>query len=337
LFVLCLLLAAGIVMALRRRPAQAEVLQADPVYEIVVLPEAGMLFGLQGLDEEPSPVKAVAIDLGSKTKSREWKLSGDRPNYAVSPDGKLLVEGSWPLANLAFWDVASQQQVERLESKCTALAFSPDGKTLAVCNSESLALWDPVTRKPHKVLETRQELLLEYLVFYDGGRRLLAANYDGRVTQWNIETGAQERTFSLQDPEMGSAFYAFVLSPDEQYLATTEQLNDAQQTLRVQLWELPKAGEPKSRWKKAGTTAIAFSPDSQLLAMGVPKEYSIQASTNPEGETLQLLRVPSGDLVAAFPVGKRHAPAYAAAFMPDGRQVIEISRLGVLLWDVPQK
>jgi WD40 repeat protein len=335
LFALCVLLAVGIVVALGTRPATGQPLHDQALSNLVVVPQRNLLFGLQGSENEASLMDVVAIDLSSKVEMARWKLSGDRPHYAVSPDGELLVEGSWPLGNLAFWDVGTKKQLKRIETQCTALAFSPDGKTLAVCEANALALWDPVTRTRGKELEARPDLLLQYLIFYDGGKRLLAANYDGRTTDWNVETGKAERKFSLHDPELGGTFYGFILSPDERYLATMELLSDHKRSNRVQLWDLAGEGKPKSLWQKPGTTAIAFSPDSQLLAIGVPQEYSVRVAKKAEGETMQLLRVPSGEVASAFPAGKRHAPAFAAAFTPDGRRVIEASGTGLQTWSVP--
>jgi WD40 repeat protein len=335
LFALCVLLAGGIFITLRTRPATGQPLHERALSNLVVVPQRNLLFGLQGSENEPSLVDVVAIDLSSKVEMARWKLSGDRPHYAVSPDGKLLVEGSWPLGNLAFWDVGTKKQLKRLETQCTALAFSPDGKTLAVCEGNALALWNPVTRTRGKELEARPDLLLQYLIFHDGGKRLLAANYDGRTTDWNVETGKAERKFSLHDPELGGTFYGFILSPDERYLATMELLSDYKRSNRVKLWDLTGDGKPKSLWQKPGTSALAFSPDSQLLAMGLAKEYAVRYAQKADGETMQVLRVPSGEVASSFPAGKRHAPAFAAAFTPDGRRVIESSGTGVQTWSVP--
>src|SRR5262245_53601859 len=61
---------------------------------------------------------------------------GDHPGrLALSPDGKLLATGRSDRGEVKLWDLAARKERATVESglgKFTQLAFSPDGRTLAV-------------------------------------------------------------------------------------------------------------------------------------------------------------------------------------------------------------
>ncbi len=69
------------------------------------------------------------------------------PGYPVvvfSPDSRYVVY-SGPYQPLQIWDVETGAMVSRINTNATAVAFSPDGQTLAVASSWDIQLWDVET------------------------------------------------------------------------------------------------------------------------------------------------------------------------------------------------
>jgi RNA polymerase sigma factor (sigma-70 family) len=157
---------------------------------------------------------------------------------AFSRDGTELASVSKD-RTARLWNVATKR--ERLTlgpaaSPACAVAFSPDGKTLAVGSGRSLdQVWGAVTVVPSPA----------------AGARL------GRVTLWDLGSG-QERAALPADV---SGVYALAFSPDGSLLAmgSSEAL--------VKLWRLDSPGEPRTlRGHTALIRSLVFSPDGKTLA-----------------------------------------------------------------------
>jgi WD40 repeat protein len=138
---------------------------------------------------------------------------------AFSPDGRRLALG-WGEPMVRWWDVASGRELPAPPGESdyvTAVAFSPDGKTLAAALDE----WD-----------------------------------EDNVRLWDVRSGAVKASF--EGPVGGLAF-----SPDSRVLATVG--GDGCLRLRD-----PTDGRLLAafRWHQSDIDAVAFSPDGHWLATG---------------------------------------------------------------------
>src|SRR5260370_990448 len=87
-------------------------------------------------------------DVETAREVRNWNSNGAN-SLAFSPNGKLIAQGSGADLLVQVRDVATGKELQSLgkhHGGVTAVAFSPDGKTLVVaCMDHSITLWELAT------------------------------------------------------------------------------------------------------------------------------------------------------------------------------------------------
>jgi hypothetical protein len=123
---------------------------------------------------------------------------------AFSPDGRLLAVGSgnWqkagavrhvehPVGRLTVWNAATGQRVatiEGLTSNVTAVAFHPDGGSLAFAGGTEVSVWDVSSRAVTTTLRAPGAGDISSLAYSPDGAAL-AAGPGPAVTVWNLADG----------------------------------------------------------------------------------------------------------------------------------------------------
>jgi RNA polymerase sigma factor (sigma-70 family) len=244
---------------------------------------------------------------------------------AFAPDSKTVIStGHDHLARR--WDVTTGRQVGSFGAQgdrdkpysvtrwMHALAFAPDGKTLATGDHTdgwqlgSIRIWDVASASQTRVLQGHTEGVL-CLAYSPDGKTLASASVDGTVRVWDPEKGAERH--NLSGHEGAVRWVAF--SPDGKTLASTG-VDGA-----VRLWD-PDKGTAVHSWKAhvGGADAVAFSPDGKRLASsGADMTTRLwDLSTRQELRKIQ-----------------RDKPVRGAAISPDGKLVASGGTWEVLLWD----
>jgi WD40 repeat protein len=148
------------------------------------------------------------------------------------------------------------------KGRVEALAFSPDGSTLATGADEPTArLWDVATGQPKAKLPGHWLFgTVESLSFSPDGRMLATRGYK-TVRLWDARTG--EPKWKIKGGKGRIIGYSF--SPDGRTIAVTSN-----ESFSVPLWDVEtgrlRASLALPKMKGWGAGSVAFSPDGHTLA-----------------------------------------------------------------------
>lgn len=196
--------------------------------------------------------------------------SGFISTVAFSPDGKFLASSASD-GTVQMWDLLSGARRDGFSFATTpnpatgkplwttGLAFSPDGKTLAVGMEDgSIALADAATGSIPRTLRGHTSIVVSRaLQFSPDGTTLASGSFDGTVRLWDIATGTQQAVLQGH----GLRVLAVAFSPDGTHLASTSD-----QGGQLLLWDVATGRVERSlRVGQGVVTGLHFSPDGTIL------------------------------------------------------------------------
>jgi len=244
-------------------------------------------------------------------------------SLAVSGDARWVAVGDAD-GGLAVWDLADRTEVARWEGgggRAQAV-FSPVAPLLALSSSEGalfpgrhqrVRLWHTIDRRDLGDVPLDSTCL--HLDFAPDGTRLMVAEAAGRLTLWSVPDGKPLGAWSL--PE-AARLGPIQVAPDFSLVAYA---TDAGQLRVLDL------ATNEVRWAaQAATetlTALAFSPDSKILASGAGYVES----------GIRVWEAASGTLLARLEGHRTWVSALV--FRPDGDSLVSASGdQTIRLWNV---
>jgi WD40 repeat protein len=191
---------------------------------------------------------------------------------AWSPDGKTFAVGGISSSAamepggfqqksvLELWDSATGKllaEIDLSHSIVPALAFSPDGQTLATAEARDLILRDSATLKARAVLKGHAAAVSS-LAFADGGKRLVSGSMDGVVKVWDVAQGQAVVTIKSDLRFLAAAR----LAPDGKTLVAASAEGG------VKVWHTDKPAGPRifKQFRRA-LDALEVRPDGTLTAV----------------------------------------------------------------------
>ena len=204
---------------------------------------------------------------------RDRQTARDLFGWIGDIDNDFLWENQATFLRLRKWAMDSRHPAE--EEKCilasadklSGVAFSPDGKTIAVCGDEELrqvTLWDAGTGEPIGTLSHPESV--SWVEFSPDGNQLATAGGSEKTAQlfiWQI--GGKEIVRKLEGPigKLNCARF----SPNRKWLAAGGDDDN------VWIWQLDESqAEPTHIDLKERIVGVDFSQKSDLLALASEKK-----------------------------------------------------------------
>ncbi len=302
-----------------------EIIEAPIVRNLEVSkPDVRTQLGAANVSDEDTTSEKQPNDAPVLQNSQTWSL----PEHAIARFGKGVMGGT-----------------DR------AVAFSPDGKRLAIATGAGIWFYDAQTYR-EMVLLTGHTEVVRAIAFSPDGKTLASGARDATVKLWNVENGENIATFvknaigvesvafspngkmlaagteggpiKLWDVENGQNLATFkgetprvfsiAFSPNGKTIASGGGDNT------IKLWDVEtKQNIATLTGHKGIIFSVAFSPDGQILASGS------------QDDTVKLWHVETGRNLHTF---KHRERVFSVAFHPDGKIVAGGAWRGVKLWNI---
>jgi hypothetical protein len=222
----------------------------------------GMSHALQIWDLSVHPIRMVGA------------LSHESPpKWAVfNPDGRQLATATWG-GPLRLWNVGTQKRVAAEPNRGAAIAFSPDGKTLATADSSDNTI-DIVTVPSMHTLQTfpgfhgvPSNNAVAAMAFSPDGKILAAVGTSDEVRLWDVGQSRPSTVLTGHNGHVNSMAF----SPDGHTLATGSDDGT------VMVWNLATKTTLTTLETQGATTVhvVAFNPDGRILAAGTDTSVTL--------------------------------------------------------------
>jgi WD40 repeat protein len=281
--------------------------------------------------------------------------------FAISPDGKLFAAGCQNCVTYV-WEADTGKELRQFEEKravVTTLAFSPDGKRLAVWSypgPRPVRVWDVASGQ---CLATMENSSAAALLAFSADGKVLTASHRGPpdwnfliLTRWDAATGKELRRNKVKVD--GKTMWGGCFSTDGRLLAhptadgkvirliDTDTGQEVRRTEGEVFWPSSIAFSANGNWMTSsspdGTIRVWETATGKVRhRIQVPRARFQRVALSHDGkllaisvfgeEEIRLYDVPSGKPLHAF--GGHRSGHLTVAFAPDGKTVVTVGHDGL--------
>ncbi|MBI5295032.1 MAG: hypothetical protein HY869_06120 [Chloroflexi bacterium] len=272
---------------------------------------------------------------------------------AFSPDGKIVVSGSMD-TTAKTWDATTGEGVAitlnegergavsviRCVAPVTSVAFSPDGKYIAIGSEESNIDWMSSEIAPtlnvwkvsldnwdgYRIsLSLRNDVTA--VAFSPDGQYLLSSSEDNTARVWELVTGREISRMTHDDTVTSIAF-----GPDGRQVISSSLDHTAR------AWDVLPWQNIAQENHETPVLSIAFSPDSNYIASSDESGTILIRETGTDREVTRInLDAPPSESEDGLPFvyTPKTNPVFSIAFSPDGKYIVSGSFDNtVRIWDI---
>ena len=229
---------------------------------------------------------------------------------SFSPEGDFLAIGTWD-AKVKLWDPRTRRLINVLQTqspRIRAVAYSPDGRTLAAGSRNLLTLWNASAG----YMEGQQIETTAWVrsVAFSSDSELVASGTDLSLHGLELR-GVKDGRLERRIPTVGNSILALCFAQNGRYLAVSDHK-------AVQLWDL-KENRLRFDFDAPWTADVAIAPDSSIIAIAGDRGLRFRRSEN-------------GDELGGI---SSQGPISSVAYSPSGKLIAVGDESGYLtVWDV---